>query len=150
MCARNAMQFPLTGRLLAIDYGKKRVGLAVSDALQMTANALETKIIDGGRTRLFEELERLCVQQKIVGIVVGKPLHMDGSEGEMVELVRKFADELHAKTGIPIRLWDERLTSLQARNALHSYGKKPSRHKSVVDKLAAAFLLQSFLDRQNR
>lgn len=136
--------------MLAIDYGKRRVGLAVSDELQITANALETVVMKTSQTAFFDRLKLLCQQKKVVGIVIGKPLNMDGSEGVMVEIARNFARRVHQATGLPVVFWDERLTSIQAKNALKAYGKKPSKNKATIDKLAATFLLQNFLDSRSR
>lgn len=145
-----SVDIPGTGRILAIDYGSRRIGLAVSDALQMTANALDTKTILQGSVSFLEELKNICLQENVIGVVVGKPLNMDGSEGEMVRQVKKFADKAKRVTGLPLVLWDERLTTIQAKNTLRAYGKKPSKNKAAIDKLAATFLLQSFLDSRSR
>ena len=146
----SSANIPGNGRILAIDYGSRRIGLAISDTLQMTANALETQIIFQGREPFLEGLKSICLRKKAVGIVVGKPLNMDGSEGQMVEKVKKFADEVKRATLLPLVLWDERLTSIQAKNIIRAYGKKPSKNKAAIDRLAAAFLLQSFLDSRSR
>lgn len=135
---------------MAIDYGKRRVGLAVSDELQIAANALETLIMGANQATLFEMLQLFCQEKRVVGIVIGKPLNMDGSEGEMVEIVKKFAVSVQQVIKLPIMLWDERLTSIQAKNTLKAFGKKPSKNKTTIDKLAATFLLQSFLDSRSR
>ena len=150
MNINQTVRIPFAGRILAIDYGSKRVGLAVSDALQMTANAFDTKMVKAGMGKLFEEIAAICQQNSVVVIVVGKPLNMDGSEGDMIKRVRKFVEGLTQHLSLPIVLWDERLTSIQAQNAIRAYGKKPSQNKAAIDKLAATFLLQSFLDSRSR
>lgn len=142
-------KLPRSGRLLAIDYGRRRFGLAISDPLQMTSNPYGTRTAGKGG-KILEQIERICQEENIAGVVVGKPLHMDGREGEMVSEAIAFARQVRERTGLPVTLWDERLTSQQAIRTLQAFGKKPSRDKKAVDRLAAFFLLQSYLEYRNR
>lgn len=144
--ARAEQVLPGRGRLLAVDYGPKRTGLALTDPLQMTASAYETIESRRAQAPLWELIKAICAKKEVVGIVVGKPTNMDGSEGKMVEEAMAFAQLLHEKLGLPVVAWDERMTSLQAQRFLRSMGKKPSRHKAAIDKLAATFILRSYLD----
>jgi len=134
------------GRILAIDFGTKRVGLAITDELQIAAYPFETIQVGGKGRKPLDRIVDLIKEKNVIGIVLGKPLNMNGTEGEMVEQVNDFADELKLSTKIPLAFLDERLTSLQAKRIIQKSGRKPSRQKDAVDRLAATILLQSFLD----
>ncbi|RME02142.1 MAG: Holliday junction resolvase RuvX [Calditrichaeota bacterium] len=138
---------PKKGRLLAIDFGERRLGIAVTDELQITAQIKETIEI-----RSVEEavkaIKQLFSELKIQGIVLGLPLNLNGSEGQMSQKVRDFAENLQAEGLAPIVLWDERLTSRQAERTLRDFNQKPASTKSDIDKLAAYFILRSYLDSQ--
>ena len=138
------------GRILAIDFGLKRVGLAVSDPMQIIARALET-VQYQSRKELLRRLVEIIRQNEIAGIVMGLPRHMDGSEGEMAKLVRALMTELAARVSIPIMAWDERLSSVQAERALREMGFSARKTKrGDVDRMAAVFILQSYLDSLKR
>ena len=138
------------GRILAIDFGLKRVGLAVSDPMQIIARALET-VQYQSRKELLRRLVEIIRQNEIVGVVMGLPRHMDGSEGEMAKTVRELMAELAARLSIPITAWDERLSSVQAERALREMGISARNTKrGDVDRLAAVFILQSYLDSLKR
>jgi putative Holliday junction resolvase len=125
--------------------GKKRIGLAVSDALGITAQGLETF----ERTRIREDLEKLkqiAERLDVKSLLIGKPLHMSGDESRQSEYTREFADRLGQYTGLPIVFWDERMTSLEAERVLRSGGATIDRKKGSVDRLAAVLLLQSYLE----
>lgn len=138
------------GRILAVDFGLKRVGLAVSDPLQIIARALETLHYQS-RKELLRHLVTVIQQNEIVRVVMGLPRHMDGHEGEMAKMVRDLMDELAARVPIPLVAWDERLSSVQAERALREMGRS-ARHtkRGEVDRLAAVFILQSYLDSLKR
>lgn len=138
------------GRMLGIDFGLKRVGLAVSDPMQIIARALETMQYQS-RKELLRRLVESIRQNEIVGVVMGLPRHMDGSEGEMAKTVRGLMAELAARVAIPIVAWDERLSSVQAQRALREMGIS-ARHtkRGEVDRMAAVFILQSYLDSLKR
>ena len=138
---------PSAGRILALDVGSKTIGLAVSDALGITAQGLET-VRRRNKRKDFEALEKLIRQHGITEIVVGYPLRMSGSAGTQAEKVSAFADELRRRFAIPVHLWDERLTSAQANRLLRETDMSIRRRADVVDRLAAVLILQSFLDRR--
>ncbi|MGD0015850.1 MAG: Holliday junction resolvase RuvX [Bryobacteraceae bacterium] len=134
-----------TGRILALDVGQRRIGVAVSDELGLTAQGLET--IERSRTREdYARLSRLAAQKGAVMILVGNPIHMSGREGRQTEWVRRFATGLAARSGLPVELWDERLTTAQAQRVLHASGVSLQKRTRAVDRLAAVILLQSYLD----
>lgn len=138
------------GRILGIDFGLKRVGLAVSDPMQIIARALETLHYQS-RKELLRRLVASIRENEIVGVVIGLPRHMDGSEGEMAKTVRELMAELAARLTIPIVAWDERLSSVQAQRALREMGVSARNTKrGDVDRLAAVFILQSYLDSLKR
>lgn len=132
------------GRILALDVGKKRIGLALSDGLRLTAQGLETY----QRIRIREDLQRLTtlMREREVGtLLVGKPLHMSGSESRQSEYTREFANRLGEHAGIPVVYWDERLTSVEAERMLREAGASLNERKGAVDRLAAVLLLESYL-----
>ena len=131
-------------RILALDLGKRRIGLALSDALGITAQGLPTL----ERTNLREDLaalSRIAAEHEVRFIVMGHPLHMSGREGRQAEYVRDFADRLHARTGLQVRLWDERLTTVEAQRVLRESGIGIAKRAKAADRLAAQILLTSFL-----
>ena len=139
---------PGKGRILALDLGKKRIGLALSDPLGITAQGLPTL----ERTNIREDLENLAAiiqQNEVTLLLVGKPLHMSGKEGRQVEYARDFADRLHKKTGVEVQFWDERLTTVEAQRVLRESGISIEKRARAVDRLAAVILLESFLDRND-
>lgn len=133
------------GRVLALDLGKRRIGLALSDELGVTAQGLDTF----ERTNIREDLARLAqlaAEKNVTLLLMGKPLHMSGDEGRQVEYTREFADRLHAATGIPVEYWDERLTTVEAQRVLRGSGISSRKRGQAVDRLAAVLLLESYLD----
>lgn len=134
-----------SGRILALDLGKRRIGVAVSDELGITAQGLQTL----QRTNIREDLAslaKLASEHNVTLIVIGNPLHMSGHEGRSTELTREFASRLQAATGLPVQLWDERLTTVQAQRVLKESGVSIEKRAKAVDRLAAVILLESFLD----
>ncbi len=132
------------GRILALDLGKRRIGLAVSDELGITAQGLDTM----ERTNMREDLARLgrLVEARNVELIlVGNPLRMDGEEGAQSGWVRQFAVKLETFTGRPVRLWDERLTTVEAERVLRESGISREKRARAVDRLAAVILLESYL-----
>jgi putative Holliday junction resolvase len=132
-------------RVLALDVGKKRIGLAVSDELGLTAQGIETL----QRNRIREDLEnlrRLAVEWHIGLLVVGKPLHMSGDESRQSEYTREFAERLGNHLGLPVVFWDERLTSAEAERLLREGGATLAQRKKAVDRMAAVLLLESYLE----
>lgn len=134
-------------RILAVDWGRTRLGLAVSDALGLTAQGLRS-LPRAGETRDVEAIGALVRELAIEAIVVGLPRNMDGSQGPSAEAARTFARALHDRLDIPVHLWDERLTTLAAERALVGAGVRRRDRRAVVDQVAATIILQGFLDRQ--
>jgi putative Holliday junction resolvase len=132
-------------RLLGLDVGSKTIGVAVSDALGITAQGLETIRRKNKRTD-FALLEGLIRHYEIAEIVVGNPLRMSGAEGRQSEKVSAFAEELHHRFALPVHLWDERLTSVQANRLLREMELSIQKRAKAVDRMAAVLILQSFLD----
>jgi putative Holliday junction resolvase len=135
---------PREGRVLALDVGKKRIGLAISDELGITAQGLETL----ERTRIRDDLEKLreiASGRDVRVLLIGRPLHMSGSESRQEVYTREFAERLGSHTGLPVVYWDERLTSREAERALREGGATLERRKKAVDRMAAVLLLQSYL-----
>jgi putative Holliday junction resolvase len=133
------------GRILALDLGRKRIGLALSDELGLTAQGLETLEREGRRDDI-EILRRLTVEKNVKLILMGDPLHMSGEKSRQGEYTREFARELEYKTGLPIRFWDERWTSREAERTLRGSGIDHNKRKPAIDRLSAVILLQSYLD----
>ncbi|HOX43948.1 MAG TPA: Holliday junction resolvase RuvX [Myxococcota bacterium] len=132
-------------RMLGLDFGTKRIGLAAADREAGLARPLATLARKGG-VRDLEAVARLAAEQQAEEVVVGLPLNMDGSEGRMARLAREFAAALGARTGLPVHLWDERLSSFEAEAQLREVGDRPARRKQKVDQVAAALILESYLE----
>jgi len=130
--------------VLALDVGKKRIGLAISDELGITAQGLETL----QRSRIREDLEKLgSIASRLNAnvLLVGRPLHMSGSESRQSEYTKEFAERLGRWIGLPVVYWDERLTSAEAERLLRTAGVSLEGKKAAVDRLAAILLLESYL-----
>lgn len=130
-----------------MDLGKKRIGLALSDPLGLTAQGLPTL----QRTTLRADvahIDSLAAKHEVTFILMGYPLHMDGNEGRQAAYTREFADYLTARTGHKVRFWDERMTSIAAERVLKESGISIAKRAKAVDKLAAQILLQSYLEAQ--
>lgn len=132
-------------RILAVDYGSARIGLAVSDELGVTAQGLPT-LHRSNRRNDFDHLRRTIKQYGVAEIVVGLPLRMSGDEGTQSGKVRDFASELQRRFKLPVHLFDERLTSVEANRVLDEGEISGHRRKQVVDQLAAVLILQAFLE----
>lgn len=140
---------PAKGRILALDLGKKRIGLALSDPLGITAQGLPTL----ERTRIRDDLaalEALIAQNEVTMILMGHPLHMSGREGRQAEYAREFAEKLAGRTGVEVRFWDERLTTVEATRVLKQSGISIEKRAKAVDRLSAVILLESFLDSERQ
>ena len=136
---------PGKGRILALDLGKKRIGLALSDPLGLTAQGLPTLQRTNIRTDLTE-LDRLASQHDVRLILLGLPLHMSGDEGRQARQAREFGERLAEWTGREVRLWDERLTTVEAQRVLKSSGISIAKRARAVDQLSAQILLDSYLN----
>src|SRR5580700_2685092 len=132
-------------RILALDLGKKRIGLAISDELGITAQGLET-LERRGRRDDIEDLRRLISLRGVTKILMGDPLHMSGDSSRQGDYTREFAGELERKTGLPVEFRDERWTSKEAERTLRGSGVANDKRKAAIDRLSAVILLQSYLD----
>jgi putative Holliday junction resolvase len=133
------------GRILALDLGKRRIGLALSDELGITAQGLETL----ERSNIREDLARLgelAAEKNVALILMGNPLHMSGREGRQAEYAHDFGERLRKATGLPVEFWDERLTTVEAQRVLRGSGISIQKRAKAVDRLAAVILLESYLD----
>ena len=137
---------PATGKLLGLDLGTKTIGVAVSDGMRYTATPLETI----ARTKFTADAARLLelvTENAAVAFVLGLPLNMDGSEGPRAQSTRAFARNLAQRTDLPIVFWDERLSTSAVTRMLIEADTRRDKRAEVVDKLAASYILQGFLDR---
>ena len=132
-------------RILAIDFGARNMGLAVSDELGVTAQGLPTYHRSNKKTD-FDHLRRTIRHYNVSEIVMGLPLRMSGAEGIQAEKVHAFAEELRGKFKLPVHLFDERLTSVEANRLLRETEMSIQRRAEVVDQVAAVLILQSFLE----
>jgi len=132
-------------RILGLDVGTKRTGVAVSDELLCTAQGLDS-IECGTAVQDVERIARLVEQHGVERIVVGLPLNMDGTEGAKASQVRAFIAMLSARVGVPVETWDERLTSMQADRILLEADLSRRKRRTLSDKVAAQLILQGYLD----
>ncbi|MBT4769470.1 MAG: Holliday junction resolvase RuvX [Rhodospirillaceae bacterium] len=138
-------QMELRGRILGLDVGEKTIGLAISDASYSIATPVETL----RRKKFTADAEALIaiIQERNVGaLVVGLPINMDGSEGPRCQSMRQFAENLLGKIDLPLAFWDERLSTAAVTRTLIEADMSRKRRSQVVDKMAAAYILQGFLD----
>ena len=139
-------------RYLGLDVGNRRIGVAVSDELGLTAQpvmTLERRRTARGISRQdLRSLARLARRFGVVGIVVGNPVHMSGDVSPQAARTQAFAAALGELSGLPIHLWDERLTTREAHQILYEAGNARQEHKRVVDQVAATLILQSFLEKE--
>ena len=134
-------------RLMGLDVGTKTVGVALSDELGITAQALVTYRRTGATADL-QGLLGLIVEHGVTGLVVGLPLHMNGEEGDRAVAARKLGDALGAQANIPVHYWDERLTTVAAQRALLEGDVSRAKRKEVIDQVAAVLILQGYLQSQ--
>lgn len=137
-------------RYLALDLGARRIGIAVSDELGLTAQPVMTLETRRNPRDDLRSIARLARRYSAAGIVIGNPLHISGEPSPRAAKTQAFAAELGTLTGLPIHLWDERLTSREAHQILYQAGHDRRQHKQVVDQVAATLILQSFLDEKSR
>jgi putative Holliday junction resolvase len=133
------------GRILGLDVGARRIGVAISDPLGLTAQGLPTL---QRRNRRYDqsELRRVVREYEVSEIVVGNPLRMSGQTGAQAEKMAVFAEQIKEELSLPVHLWDERLSTAEAHRLLDETGIRDARRKEVIDKMAAVLILQSFLD----
>jgi putative Holliday junction resolvase len=136
-------------RILGLDVGARRIGIAVTDPLGITAQGLET-LQRRNKRYDFEYLRRVIRAYEVAEIVVGLPLRMSGAEGTQSEKMRRFAEELGKKFGLPIHLWDERLTSAEANRFLRETELSIEKRGKAVDRMAAILILQGWMESRRR
>ncbi|MBI2816301.1 MAG: Holliday junction resolvase RuvX [Acidobacteria bacterium] len=136
-------------RVMALDWGDKRVGVAISDPLGLTAQGLTT-MERRNRKQDLSFLRSLVRKHNVSLILLGYPLNMSGTVGERAQRIRELANELKGALRVEVRLCDERLTTVEAHRVLQDAGIKAARRRESVDRVAAALLLQEFLDAQGR
>lgn len=142
---------PATGRILAVDWGEIRIGLAISDESQTLASPVETLTRRRGKRFPLNRFLELATEYRPVGLLVGLPLSPEGTEEESATAARGLGEMLSQRTGLPLELWDERMSSSRALAAIREQDGSTRGRKADVDALAASVLLQHFLDtRKNR
>lgn len=136
------------GRILGVDYGERRIGLALSDPTAMIAQPLPTLTRRRGKRPPVAQVARLAEEREVTGIVLGLPLDLEGEENEWTGEIREFGDRLAERTGLPIHYQDERMTSVRAERAVRSLGlsRDQREDKGRIDAAAAVLILQAFLD----
>jgi putative Holliday junction resolvase len=137
---------PTTGRILAVDWGEVRIGLALSDPSQILATPLETLQRRRGKRFPLPRFLEITARHQPVGLLVGLPLSSEGTETGPAAAARELADLLAHRTGLPLELWDERMSTARVLTAIRDQGGSIRGRKAEVDALAAAVLLQQFLD----
>ena len=135
------------GRILSIDYGEKRIGLAITDPLAITARGFQT-LINKGRAGLIKILIEIIKSNEIKKVIIGIPYSLDDSIGPMAEKVKKFGEELSARTDVEIEEWPEEFSSEDAKTELRKLGVEFRKDKGKVDMMAAALILRSYLNAQ--
>ena len=134
-------------RVMGLDVGDKTIGIAISDALLLTAQSRPTLRRKDLKSDI-EFLRQLAAENEVHQIVMGQPLHMDGRESTQSQKVARFAEELKKALDLPVALWDERLTSFEAEQHLEEMGLNWRQRRGQVDKIAAMIILQNYLDNQ--
>ncbi|MDD6795826.1 MAG: Holliday junction resolvase RuvX [Clostridiaceae bacterium] len=133
-------------RVLGLDVGQKTIGVAISDPLGFTAQGITT-IRRAGKAKEIEELKKICKDYSVESIVIGLPKNMNGSIGFAGEKIMEFSDMIKEELGLKIEFWDERLTTVAAHRAMLEADMSRGKRKKVVDKVAATYILQGYLDR---
>ncbi|MCD8250053.1 MAG: Holliday junction resolvase RuvX [Lachnospiraceae bacterium] len=135
-------------RIMGLDYGSKTVGVALSDALLLTAQPLETieRPKENKLRRTLARIESLCGEYQVERIVVGFPKNMNNTIGDRAEKSQEFAEMLKKRTGLPVVMWDERLSTVAAERSLIESGVRREHRKEYVDQIAAVLILQGYLD----
>ena len=134
-------------RSLGIDHGDARIGLAISDELGMLAHPLETIALKEVPDPVAR-IAAIVARDQVTTIVLGLPRNMDGTYGPAAEKVRAFAEKLRAACPCPVKMWDERLTTVAAQRSLHEAGRNAKQSRKVIDQVAAQLILQGWLDSQ--
>ena len=136
-------------RIMGIDYGDARTGVAISDLLCTLAGSA-TVIPSRNTDKALADILRLVEENQVGQIVVGLPKNMDGTEGARAQLCREFAQRLREETGLPVDLWDERRTTVEAHNILSQHNYHGKKRKNTVDAVAATLILEGYLAYRNR
>lgn len=139
-------------RIMGLDFGSRTVGVAISDELLLTAQGVETirRKDENKLRRTMARIEELIEAYEVEEIVLGLPKNMNATEGTRVELTREFCEKLERRTGLPVILWDERLTTVEAEKILMESGVRREDRKEYVDKIAAVLILQNYLDNRRQ
>ena len=140
------MAIPATGRILALDWGELRIGVALSDETQLLASPLTTLARRQGKRFPMPAFLALVDAHHPVGIVVGLPLALDGTENEHSAAARELAAQVETRSGLPVELWDERMSTVLALRSIREQGGSTRGRREDVDALAASVVLQHFLD----
>lgn len=143
------MASPATHRVLGLDVGARRIGVAISDPLGITAQGLET-LQRKNKKHDFQFLERIIREYEVREIVVGLPLRMSGAEGAQAEKMQAFAEALRKRFALPVHLWDERLTSAEANRLLRETDLSIEKRGKAVDRMAAILILQGWMENRAR
>jgi putative holliday junction resolvase len=138
---------PLPGRVMALDLGEKRIGVALSDETRTIARS-HAVLLRTSRLADFEKIGRIIDEHQVMLLIVGLPIPLNGIEDEMTAWVRDYAADLGGRVAIPVEFWDESFTTAQAQASLRARGKKAKQQRQWVDAVAAAFILQDYLDAQ--
>jgi len=136
----------MNSRILAIDYGERRIGLAISDPMRIIATGLETLTVKS-ESQAIEQLKRIVAENEVREILIGLPMSLKGTQSAKAAVVMKFSEKLEQATHLPIRFWDERFSTVTAqRLLLQTETKKKRRNKEKIDQLAAIVILRNYLD----
>ncbi len=135
----------MVGRLLGVDHGDRRIGLALSDPIPMIASPLKTITVDDAQEAI-DAIKEIVKEYDVILVIVGLPIGMKGQKTAQTKHVKKFANDL-INNGIKVALQDERLTSVSAKRSIMEQQKKPNKNKGLVDQIAAAILLQQYIDK---
>ena len=135
-------------RIMGLDYGSKTVGVAISDPLLITAQGIEIirRKDENKLRRTLARIEELIVEYEVSEIVLGLPKNMNDTIGDRAKLSLEFQEKLERRTGLPVTMWDERLTTVAAKQTMMEAGIRRENRKEYVDKIAAVFILQGYLD----
>lgn len=138
-------------RIMGLDFGSKTVGVAISDSLLITAQGVEIirRKEENKLRQTLARIEQLIVENEVEEIVLGLPKNMNATEGARVELTMEFKEKLERRTGLPVVMWDERLTTVAADKAMMEAGIRRENRKDYVDMIAATLILQGYLDRRS-
>lgn len=136
-------------RIMGLDFGSKTVGVAISDSLLVTAQGIEIirRKEENKLRQTLARIEELIQEYEVQEIVLGLPKNMNATEGERVQLTMEFKDKLERRTGLPVHMWDERLTTVAADKAMTEAGIRREHRREHVDRIAAVLILQGYLDR---